>query len=199
MNGREPLPALELELELRVPVACVPVGHSFYGVDAEGVLLSGSWPVPLQWNDLPLPVIGPIEDGVGLFSLARPGDWLQEPEHTDALDVALSLSEHLDPARRRELGHLVIDATGARDASVTNGGIELLVGDQRLILFGRSPRTDEPGELAAARKWDAVRRVLVSRWQDWEVLDVRWDQPELLLRGPLVASASDGYAFGTPR
>ncbi|MCH7646671.1 MAG: CDP-alcohol phosphatidyltransferase family protein, partial [Nitrospinae bacterium] len=77
--------SLRLELELRVPVACVPVQGDFMTVDAAGVLLSGTWPAPVNQEGAPLPVIGPMEDANGLFALARPGDWLSEKEHLDAL------------------------------------------------------------------------------------------------------------------
>lgn len=187
---------LVLELELRRPVACLPVGLGFLSVDDEGVLLSGPWPSPVHVAGAPLPVIGPLADADGLFAEARPGDWLSEPEHLDALDVALSLGAHLDLASRQRLGRIVIDAREARRASVTEPGIRLLLEERRLVLFGRQPSTPEPGELCVERKWDSVRRALAPLADaadgfDWDVVDVRWDQPAFVPRLPSVAWADD--------
>jgi len=170
-------------LSLRVPVACVPVGSDFQAVDAEGVLLSGLWPTPPRMDGAPLPVLGPLRDARGVFRNARAGDWLAETAHTDALDVALSLREHLSLAERGALGRVVIDASRARVASVDEPGVRLELEGRRLILFGRAPATDEPGELAVGEKWRSVRRALaVVDRADWELVDVRWDRPEMVAR-----------------
>ena len=193
---------LVLELRLRRPVACLPVGHGFLTVDAEGVILSGFWPTPVRFEGAPLPVIGPMSDAGELFAYARPGDWLEEPEHLDALDVALSLAEHLELETRRSLGRLVIDATRARRVSVQEPGVRLLLEERRLVLFGRGPHCGEPGELAVARKWDSVRRALAPLDDptdpfDWDVVDVRWDQPSFVPRPPALALL-DGEAGAGP-
>jgi len=187
-----------IELRLREPVACVPVRSSFQMVDAEGVLISGLWPSPTRWEGAPLPVLGPLADADGAFANARPGDWLSEPEHLDALDVAVSLQEHLDVAERRALGRVVIDARTARRVTLEEPGIRLELEGRRLILFGRAPSANEPGELPEARKWDSVVRALRAEQSAdesdraglaWDLIDVRWDTPDIVLRHPRVARA----------
>ena len=190
---------LIVDLELRTPVACVPVGRSFMALDAEGVLLSGLWPAPPRFGAGPLPVIGPLADAGGLFLRARPGDWLAEEEHTDALAAVLSMRAHLTEAERRSLGRVLIDAQSARRVSISEPGIQLALEERRLILFGRSPFTEEPGELDAARKWDSVRsavRLLDDPDRDWDLVDVRWDRPEIVMREPLVALATPAGPTG---
>jgi hypothetical protein len=187
---------LQLDLTFREPVACVPVSAGFLTVDAQGVLLSGAWSVPPRVDGASLPVVGPMEDGDGLFALARPGDWLAEDAHLDALDVALSLETHLDADARRALGRVVIDATRARAASVEEPGVRLLLEERRLVLFGRRPSSGEPGELAAAAKWRSLQRALETLDApadpvDWDVVDVRWDHPELVRRSPALAALQD--------
>ena len=54
-------------------------------------MLSGFWHHPPRLGASFLPVIGPREDAISIFAWARPGDYLVEDEHVDALDVALSL------------------------------------------------------------------------------------------------------------
>ncbi len=175
---------LQLELELREPVACIPVGDEFLTVDGEGVVLSGKWSAPIRIDGIALPVVGPMADAFGVFGGARPGDWLSEREHLDALDVALSMREHLDVLTRERLGRIVVDASRARVASVEEPGVRLLLEDRRLVLFGREPSTDEPGELWVEWKWAAVRDAIARLFDDrspveWATADVRWDRPEL--------------------
>lgn len=176
---------LTLDLTLRRPVACVPVGAEFALVDEQGVVLEGRWPVPPRLGRAPLPVLGPAGDA--LLGRARSGDWLAEPEHLDALDVACSLTEHVDEEARASLGRIVIDARRARGASAIHPGVVLQLEGARRALFGRPPRAGEPGELAAASKWRSLVRALELYEEDpelgdWEIVDLRWDRPDLALR-----------------
>lgn len=180
---------LVLELALRKPVACIPSRGDFLLVDADGVVLEGRWPLPPRLGNVPLPVLAADE----LFERARPGDWLAEPEHEDAIDVALSLAENLTAEERAELGRIEIDAKHARRASVDEPGVRLALEGGRLALFGRSPASGEPGELAPEVKWRSLARAraLFARdpaAHDWSLVDLRWDRPELVLKNaPLVA------------
>ncbi len=188
---------LIIELEFKRPVACLPVGSYFQTVDARGVLLPGLWPAPLRIDGAPLPVIGPMSDAHGIFRAARAGDWLSEEDHLDALDVVLSLQEHLELEEQRELGRVVVDATEARSAAPDSLGLKLLLEGRRLVLFGRAPALEEPGELAPEKKWAEVVRALHLLQEgrpetDWDLVDVRWDRPEIALRAPLLASADPG-------
>ena len=156
-----------------------------------------TWPLPPRLGRAYLPVLGPLDDP--LFAQARTGDWLVEPEHTDALDVALSLSEHLDEPRRGALGRIVIDARNARRASVSEPGVRLELEGRRLALFGRAPCAGEPGELPPEAKWRALARALAlfegdPIGGDWELVDLRWDRPDLALRNAPVVAALEPAA-----
>lgn len=191
---------LELELGLREPVACIPVGAEFALVDEDGVVLEGRWPLPPRIGRVFLPVLGPLDDA--LFARARAGDWLVEPEHTGALDVALSLAANLGVEERAALGRIVIDARGAQGASVSEPGVRLELEGARLALFGRAPSSGEPGELAARSKWQALVRALElferdPEGGDWDLVDLRWDRPELALRSAPVVAANDIGARAT--
>jgi hypothetical protein len=178
---------IALDLELRRPVACVPSGDRFYTVGADGIVLTGSWPEPPRCGPVWLPVIGPLADGQGLFEGVRPGDYLAEPEHLDALATAVSMIEHLTENELELLGCVTIDATRGRAASVEEPGVLLDLEDRRRIVFGRPADTTEPGELAVGAKWAAVSSALAylatgDPEQDWDLVDVRWDRPELRRR-----------------
>jgi len=179
----DPSAGCALDLFLREPVACIPSNGFFYSVDEQGVVLSGAWEKPPYDNEEPLPVIGPMIDGEQLFRLVRPGDWLVESEHLDALHVARSMAGHLAPETRRAMGRLVIDATRGRTASLDNPGIELLLGARRLVVFGRPVDTDEPGELPVADKWASLEDCLMGAGSEdlagWALLDLRWDHYEV--------------------
>ncbi|HEX6886420.1 MAG TPA: hypothetical protein VF530_23795 [Planctomycetota bacterium] len=189
---------LVLDLVLRKPVACIDVGGEFALVDADGVVLEGRWPLPPRLGRAHLPVLGPLEDP--LLARARPGDWLAEPEHTDALDVALSLAEEVPEAQRAALGRIVIDARSARRASPEEPGVRLELEGGRLALFGRSPAADEPGELAAAAKWRGLVRAFDWFAQDpaandWLLVDLRWDRPDLAPARPLEVAQVEPAPF----
>jgi len=81
-----------------------------------------------------------------------------------------------------------IDGSGAGVHGPEDQGVLILLPDQRLIVFGRPPSSDAPGELPAERKWRAVSSALaeLGRGGDaafWDLADVRWDVPELRYRG----------------
>jgi len=178
------LDGLRLDLVLRRPVACVPVRGEFALVDREGVVLEGRWPVPPRLGEAILPVLGQDDP---LLDEARAGDWLAEPEHRDALDVALSMEQHLSERTRGALGRVRIDARRSREASVTEPGVRLELEGGREAFFGRSPGAGEPGELAADAKWEALERALAlfandPERNDWDLVDLRWDRPDLRLR-----------------
>jgi hypothetical protein len=185
---------LELALVLRQPVACIRTRGEYALVDRHGVVLAGRWSLPPRLGRAPLPVIGPLDDP--LLDGAREGDWLSEPEHADALGVALSLAEHLDAERRAGLGRVVIDARAARRTSVEEPGVRLVLEGARVALFGRAPGADEPGELSPAEKWRSLARALElfegdPLAFDWELVDLRWDRPDLALRGTAQVAARD--------
>lgn len=207
----DPVRGLISVVALRRPVACVRAGDGFLLVDEEGVVLEGDWPSPPRLGALTLPVLGPLEDP--LLREARPGDWLVEPEHLAALEVVRSLRANVPAAERARLGRLVVDARDARRASVDCPGIRLELEGGRVALFGRTPGAPEPGELAAATKWRSLVRALElfeadPAANDWRLVDLRWDRPELALRDAPVASrpservtnvASSGGPAARPR
>jgi len=175
---------LVVDLELRQPVACLASGADYLLVSAEGIVLDGAWPVPPRLGASCLPLIGPPDDE--LLARARPGDWLVEPEHLDALDVALSFWTDLQEHERSRLGHLIIDARSARRASVEEPGVRLELEGGRLAAFGRTPSSGEPGELPVAAKWRSLLRAVTAfeaspETSDWRLVDLRWDRPELVL------------------
>ncbi|MEX1025541.1 MAG: hypothetical protein WD226_10750 [Planctomycetota bacterium] len=200
---------LVLDLSLWRPVACVPVAHAgegptfFRAVSADGTLLTGFFERPPRVDDGWLPVLGPLDDRelLTLCSLGRAGDYLATPEHLDALDVALSLETSLAPAARERLGRIVIDASRARYASPEEPGIRLDLEDRRRVLFGRAPSAALPGERPVAAKWrsiaDGLERFGDPR-KDWDVLDVRWDVPDVWLRNEALADAGSGSSHARP-
>ncbi len=180
---------VELELELRRPIACIPAGDSFLTVAADGTILHGAWPVPPRVDDRWLPVIGPMSDAYALFDRALPGDYLAEEMHVVALDVAVSMSEHLGAAEQELLGRVVIDAAQHAQVSVTQPGIVLELEEGRVVLFGRAPYAEAPGELEPSHKWRSLARALqlvdpmhAEAALDWELVDGRWERPDLVPR-----------------
>src|SRR5262249_8321401 len=88
------------------------------------------------------------------------------------------------------------DARKARVASVTEPGVRLELEGDRLALFGRAPGTDEPGELAASSKWRSLERALElferdPSGGDWDLVDLRWDRPDIALRNPPAVAMLD--------
>src|SRR6185295_18245299 len=70
------------------------------------------------------------------------------------------------------------------------------LGGERLALFGRAPSSVEPGELAPEAKWRALARALAlyqgdPEGGDWDLVDLRWDRPDLALRGAPEVAALD--------
>lgn len=170
---------LELDIELREPVACLRSGGLFYPVAVDGVVLPGAFSRPPDSPRGFLPVIGQ-----GELEGARPGDQLAAPHLLDALSVAESLLQHLAPESNRRLGPIVVDATRAAEADAAEPGTRLLLEERRLVLFGRPPSARAPGELPAALKWSHLARGAASlaAGQDWDLLDVRWDRAEVRRR-----------------
>jgi len=176
---------LDLDVLVRRPVACIPVRGELALVDGQGVVLEGRWPVAPRLGEVVLPVLGIEEDPV--LDGARPGDWLADPEHLDALDVALSMEEHLAQDQRAALGRVQIDARRARMASVDEPGVRLALEGGRVALFGRPPRCGEPGELPCSTKWRSLAAAVQlfledPQANDWSLVDLRWDRPDLALR-----------------
>jgi hypothetical protein len=185
---------LRLELRLREPVACVHVGRGKYmGVAADGTLLSGLWDAPPVRDTGFLPLVelppSPPPSAAARRDIAA-GLVLDEPAAWDALAVAVSMWRHLAPEDLRRLGRCTIDARRARFASVEEPGTVLRLEGRRSVLFGRSPNLDEPGELPAASKWAHLARALrllepepgradYPLGMDWDLADLRWDEPEL--------------------
>lgn len=186
---------LRLELRLREPVACVHVGRKYLGVAADGMVLSGLWAAPPARDAGFLPVIDlPRLDDASTRRDVVPGIVLDEPAAADGLAVAISLWSHLAPGDQRRLGRCVIDARRSRFATVEDPGTVLRLEGQRSVWFGRSPNLDEPGELPVELKWTHLARALAllepdpARAEqplglDWDLVDVRWDEPDLHVRG----------------
>jgi hypothetical protein len=174
---------LEVPVRLRQPVACVRSREEYLSVSAEGVVLPGAWPAPPWIGRGFLPVIGPNDHS---FDRVQPGQVLREARHLDALSVAVSMRRALNQKDFEAMGPPLIDATRARQASVTEPGVVLELEHRREVYFGRPPWTDEPGELPCALKWDALARALRSlsgaEPRDWSLLDVRWDVPAIQAR-----------------
>ena len=145
--------------------------------------------MPPRLGDAFLPVIGPMRERRDLFANARAGDSLAEPEHLDVLDVAVSLAQHLSAEERAHLGRVVIEAAREKRGA-PDPGVRLELEDARVALFGRAPARNEPGELPADRKWRSLARALALIEEgrpehDWQLVDLRWDRPDLSLREPI--------------
>jgi hypothetical protein len=183
----DPVQGLITVLALRRPVACLRASAGFLLVDDEGVVLEGEWPTAPRLGPRTLPVLGPLDDPV--LAGARPGDRLAQPEHLAALEVVRSLRAHVAASERARLGRVLVDAREAGQASVACPGIRLELEGGRVALFGRAPGCPEPGELAVASKWDSLVRALElfeadPVANDWRLVDLRWDRPELALNSP---------------
>ncbi|TAJ07620.1 MAG: hypothetical protein EPO68_16250 [Planctomycetota bacterium] len=181
---------LRVPVVLRRPIACV-ASRSASSVDAgywlvadDGMILSGRWPTPPRIGGRYLPVLLGKE---GEVAGARPGLVIASALLRDGLEIARQLPERLQQVQLDVLGPIAIDARHAADNGPDQPGIQLLLENQRLIAFGRSPLCDEPGELPVERKWWSIGRGLdalgsADERYDWELLDVRWDVPAWRLR-----------------
>jgi hypothetical protein len=167
---------LEVAVRLRQPVACVRSNAEYLAVSGDAVVLPGAWPEPPWIGSGYLPVIGPNDHA---FDRAQAGAVLHEARHLDALSVAASMRAALSSEDFEAMGRPLIDATRARQASVTEPGIVIELEHRREVRFGRPPSTAEPGELPCALKWESLSRALHAlrgpEPRDWSVLDVRWD------------------------
>ena len=176
----------QIPVRLREPVACLRSGALFLCVASDGIVLPGAWSEPPLVEGKRLAVIGPND---GVLDTLAPGRALHEPRHLDALSVAVSMRAHLSAEDFEALGPLLIDASRARVASVSEPGVRLLLENQRAVLFGRAPWTSAPGELPVALKWKSIAKGAAllrglaehPEW-NWAVLDARWDTPELRTR-----------------
>ncbi len=171
---------LQLAVRLAEPVACVAVGRHYLAVDGQGRALPGLWNAPPPRGAGHLPVLGPLD---GSTDGLRAGDVVPAAQLA-AVPVASSLWTHLGDDDLATLGRCMIDASRAAEASVEEPGTRLYLEGRRLVLFGRAPDTDEPGELPVVAKWSSVGRGLrrLRRDRDWDLLDVRWDVPEIRAR-----------------
>jgi len=175
---------LELNVRLRRPVACVAWGDAFLLVDEQGVLLSGAWDVPPSLDGMFLPVLGERD---GALDVLRPGDALVERRHLDALSIARSLWEHVDPSWGPWIGRLQIVADDVDLASVEVPGAVLRLEGGREAWFGRSPNKASAGELPVPQRWSNLVQVLERTADpadgvDWAVADLRFDRPALSAR-----------------
>jgi len=179
---------VRVPVRLRRPVACVPVGDYYQPVTSDGVLLSGTWDSPPPCGEGWLPVVGAPDHAAMGFD-----GTIDEDVLLHALSVAASMWEHLGDEDWVDLGRVVIDATG----KIPDGGVRLFLDRGRVALFGRSPLDDHPGELAVTAKWSALSRALRLERElppvDWDLVDLRWDRPELRLR-PEPEPAADPLA-----
>lgn len=169
-----------VDVLLRRPRACVRVGELYLCVAEDGIVLPGAWTLPPDTGRGRLPVLGPFDWSTDDI---LPGDHLDFPEVEDGLSIATSLFQHIEPGVQDRLGIVLIDARQAREASVENPGAQLFLEGRRLMLFGRAPNADAPGELPAALKWKHLESALEllqgTEPEDWDLLDARWDRAVL--------------------
>ena len=173
---------LEVEVRLRRVVACVKAGGGFLPVSEDGVILPGFSVSPMSDGVDAAPLIAWDES---LKDLSV-GDELSLEQHFDALSVALSMQRHLSsPEVRVLLGAIRIDASGAALASVTHPGVVVYLPEHRAALFGRPPLHAYSGEMPDKLKWAHLSKYLLepsSGEGEWEILDIRWDDADVLLR-----------------
>lgn len=172
-----------VRVRLREPVACIRTGEDFLTVAADGVVLPGYWTGPPDFGLGLLPVIGPND---GAFDLYCAGDQLEEERHLEALSVAVSMRDFLSPGDLEALGPVLIDSSLAHLASVTEPGTRLFLEDRRFVLYGRTPRAGVDGELPEETKWAhlllALGYLYLEEPIDWDMVDIRWDDPTLRRR-----------------
>ncbi len=184
---------LQVPVRLADPVACVAVGRHYLAVDGDGRVLPGLWNAPPPKGAGHLPVLGPLD---GSTANLRPGERVPSAQLA-GVSVARSMWEHLAPDDLETLGRVLVDATRADRTSVEEPGTRILLEGRRLVLFGRTPDADAPGELPVEHKWRSLSRGLtrLRRDRDWDLLDVRWDVPEVRAR-VLAAAELDGEPYG---
>ncbi|MDF1836639.1 MAG: hypothetical protein P1V35_02120, partial [Planctomycetota bacterium] len=175
---------LVVPLRLREPAACIRVGDDFLPVADDGMVLAGYSYAPHEVYGAWLPILGP-SDRLMRAGLPSPGDFIQDAALLDALKVAGSMQRNLIPSEQKLLGRIVIDASQELGPSGLPGGVRIDLEGKRRILFGRPPGGDFPGELPASTKWLAIARALNVEGgvPEWDVLDVRWDEPVQHVRG----------------
>jgi hypothetical protein len=186
---------LEVSVTFREPVACVRIGSQFVVVASDGLVLPGVWPAPPGRGTGFLPVLA-VDDSAS--ELIFEGALVQQPALVDGLSIATSMWSELDADDLARLGRIAIDARRARQASVGEPGAVFWLEGARRVDIGRSPNLGEPGELPVVAKWESLSRALrlldpdpasgkpqaeKPHFFDWEMVDVRWDRPELLVRG----------------
>lgn len=187
---------LAIPVRVADPVACIAVGRHFMTVGADGRVLPGLWNAPPAHAAGWFPVLGPLD---GALDGLRAGDVVGPPQ-SRALSVATSMWQHLGAGDFEALGRVVIDAERSPRASVEEPGTILWLESGRLVLFGRAPDEGAPGELPAGLKWRSVSRALELLDEgredalDWDLLDVRWDVPEIRARG----ASTPPEALGDP-
>jgi len=192
--------AVRVALRWREPLACVRTADGFALVSSQGVVLPGEWSAPPARDFGYFPVLaGSTLDRAQIGS----GAWLDADAWEDGLSVARALRSGLAADDWVRAGRLVIDARNARRASVDSAGTVLWLEGGRRAYFGRAPSQGEPGELPHERKCAALSRALRlldpgPEQLDWELVDLRWDRPELLPRGGLSTPGSRSSA-GTAR
>ncbi len=190
---------LRLPIRMRSPVACIADPHSgtYLPVAEDGVILPGRSTAPHQAYGGWLPVIGPIASGLHV----APGEQLGSPQHLDALAVATSMWNELEPAARAALGRILIDASSATAPDGLPGGVQLDLEMRRRIVFGRAPGGPFPGELPHELKWKSVARALelLAQGESWDTYDVRWDDPVAMRRAALAPLATLGLVGDAPR
>lgn len=185
---------LNAAIRLRVPVACVRVGDQYLTAAEDGVVLPGLWSAPPDRERGFLPLLALPDEGRGVLA---EGTVLDSAGALDGLSIAAALWRELDGDDWARLGRIVIDARAARLASVEEPGAVLWLEGERRVLFGRSPNLDAPGELPVANKCQSLSKALrlvdsPDAPLDWELLDVRWDRPEVLPRGGVPDSKRAG-------
>ena len=175
---------LEVPLRLRRPVACIAWQDTYFGVAVDwstgvprGVILEGPWPSPPSVGARYLPVIDRLEE-------VPDSVWLEDQVQLDALAIADSMWQSLSDEDYEGLGRIVIDARRARLTAPEEPGTRIELENYRVVLFGRSPAQDAPGELPIHMKWDSIRSGLdeLRAGKDWEALDVRYERPVMVLR-----------------
>jgi len=181
---------LSVPLRLREPVACVRVHDVYFPVDSEGVVLAGARHGPHEAFGAWLPVIGPND---GALNHVRPGDVLVEARHLNALDVAVSMWNHLPARSFFDLGRVLIDASADFGPDGLPGGVRIDLEERRRFLLGRPPLAGEPGELPYATKWNNVTAGLarLRAGEDWDLFDARWDEPRPFRRSAIPVGEDD--------